>query len=258
MARTLKVLGLALAASALAAVMASSALAGTHHFTVSETPAWVIGTQETENPPTVENHFTTTNNSGTQTSTVSCKEAKYEGTTGEATRAELTVTPTYPAKTVGGAQNCEFGGGIGNAEVRPNHCAFNLTGGPTDANGDAPVGIECEVGNKLEVEAGGCTIKIGEQSGAELEKGAHYVDTTNGTTTKKNITIEATVTSIAYEKVGPVLNCAFAGNGTSGHFTAKITATAFKDNELNIGTAKTTPVVNTGAEIGVEGNTNAT
>jgi hypothetical protein len=204
------------------------------------------------------NHFVTTNNAGQATSTDSCKEATYEGTVSETTNTEITATPTYPEKAADGSQNCTFGGGIGNATVKTNHCAFKLTGGPTDANGDAPFEIECETGSKIETEGGGCIIKIGPQTEAELEKGAHYIDTTNPTTGKQNITVEATVTSIAYEKMGPVLNCAFAGNGTNAHFETKVTASAFVDNSLQSGTAKTTPIVGEGFEINLTGNTNAT
>jgi hypothetical protein len=224
MTRNLKVLGLALAAvSALFAVSASAASA--HNFHGEASPGIITGSQEAANP-----------NVFTAGAAVQCNSATFEATALD-NATSITVHPTYG--------NCEWNSEPAN--VRTNMCAYILQGA-TNASGDAKVEVECEGTSKIEVEIPGvCTAKIGAQQGANSpEGGVHYTNT--GTGASREVTINSTVSSIEYEKVGG-FGCFFAGDGAHGEYSGGVTASGYVDNG-NAGTA-TTPAYNMGVQKGI-------
>ncbi|HEX2391343.1 MAG TPA: hypothetical protein VHI77_00335, partial [Solirubrobacterales bacterium] len=66
--------------------------------------------------------------------------------------------------------------------------------------------------------------------------------------TTREVTIEATATSIEYEKIGG-FGCFFAGDGQTGEMTGALTAAAYVDRG-NAGTA-TTPSYSMGVQKGI-------
>jgi len=132
MIRNLKALGLALMAMLVMAAVAASA-ASADDFTSESSPVTLTGKQTGGGDV-----FTST------AGTVKCKEKKYTATGVATPTTAVTVTPSYPAKTVGGELNCTAFGFP--AEVHTNGCTFRFTVGATTTGG---LEIICPEGKEI-------------------------------------------------------------------------------------------------------------
>jgi hypothetical protein len=227
--RSLKVVGATLTTIIALGVVATSVAQAesAHHVAVATAPAIITGLQEGPNV------FHTEKIEG---STPECQNATFEGTVGEISNKEVTLTSIY--------SECTFG--EHEVNMRSNHCAFLLTGG-TDASGNAPLHLECgpngsEEG-QIEIEAPGvCTVAIREQT---PKGGVHYTGT-KGASGFDEITFEMSVSGITYETTDSAFLCFFIGTHGEGKYTGNITAKAYNEkagcNPLS-GTSKTAPGV---------------
>jgi hypothetical protein len=235
MKRNLKALGLAMvAALALSAVAVSGAQAvENHHLTVQTAPAIITAEDH------VNNRFVITGGEHE----VECTTAKYKGTVPDATSTEVTVTPEY--------SGCKVDPPFGpSATVDVNHCAYILTG-DTNANGHAPVHVECSGEPQSEITityslfGSSCVVHVPAQT--PTGGGVHYTQTVNPTTNKKDVTVNVTVEGIHYKETGSGF-CPATHEGIDGTLNGAVTAQAYLDNgSAQTGTEKTTPTFNEGA-----------
>lgn len=210
--RNLKVLGLALVAVlAMSSVVASMASADS--FTGETGTVVLTGSQEGNDI------FTLTGGS------ITCKEAKLVGTS-TAISSTVTITPTYPEKTVGGEQNCTALGLPG--VIHANGCTYLLHIG---AGTEGTLDINCPAGKELTVTAGApptirCTIHIGSQAG--LTK-VTFSNTGSGVT--RELLVETAVSTLKYSHTkGTGLGACTPGSATNGGYTGKARITGERDN----------------------------
>jgi hypothetical protein len=234
MTRKLKVLGLALVAVlAMSAMMASAAQAVEHTFESSSVNEKTILTGSN----TGKEVFTV----GLGEAEVSCTSSIFEGTVEGNKVKEVTVTPTYGKTTK--PSGCEDAVSKSEAIVHTNHCAYILHN-VTDANGDAPVSIECSGTPKEEITvtlpALGVTIHVPEQTPAG---GVHYTNLKeHGPGKKEAVTVKSTVSGIHYRCTGSEVFCFFL-NGVDGTYKGDTDVTGYEDKSASAlsGTEKTTP-----------------
>ena len=245
MSRKFKGLGVALlAAVALSATAASSAQGAfnTHHITVPSAPAFITATSETgEATPVVK--ITTAGMS------FACATAKLDATVAEKTNTAITVTPTYSECFV------EFGSVHIPLLPDVNHCGYILKGS-TDVNGDAGFEVECsgetenEITFRYTLLGSECVIHF---STAGQYKGVHYTQTEDPATSKKDITINATVSGLKYHETSKGF-CPEGRTGEDGTLVGGFTATAYKHTtgagcqQAAEGTERTTPPSNAKTE----------
>jgi hypothetical protein len=152
MIRNLKVLGLGImAVLAMSAVAASAASADI--FTSESSPVRITSKESGSG-------LVWTFTAGT----VKCKEASYTASSVVMPTSTVTMTPSYPAKTAGGEQNCT---GFGfPAEINTNGCVYKSTiGGTTTGNME----ILCPEGKEITVTAVSagitkCVVHFGSQT----------------------------------------------------------------------------------------------
>jgi hypothetical protein len=239
MSSKLKGLGLALVAMmALGAVIAQGAQAVTHVFKSDATPYVLTGEYDNASEP---DHFVT--NTGV---TYSCKSTKFEGTQESKELTSITVTPTF-GNTTGSSECTETGFGT-EFVYHTNHCAFVLSG-TTDANGDAPVEIECSGTTENDITvtdpALGITLHIPAQ---KPTGGAHYTNIEEGA--KKAITVHTTLEGIKFTCTPAGFTCELLGTTTKYTGTEKFKG--YKDTgSKQEGTAKTTPTISEGEQINI-------
>ena len=153
MTRKLKTLGLAFIA--VLAMSAAATSAASADYLTAET-AFVSLTGKQTGAGDV---FTTT------AGTVKCKQASYKTPFPEPTPTPwVTVTPSYPAKTSGGEQNCTAFGFP--AEVTTNECSYKFWLG---AGTSGTVEVVCPIGKEITVTAVSagttkCVVHIGPQT----------------------------------------------------------------------------------------------
>ena len=225
MTSKLKTLGLAVfAITALSAVMASAAQAGTLDFGAN--PAVFTGTTEIEEPK-----FNITKTGQANNFNSICQSATLEGTvhqvTGGQTPAQqqvhdVTATPTYGTSQTTPTGCTLFGQAM---HVKVNGCKFTLTGAGEAANTARVDIVGCTPGKQIEVNSAVCQLLVPEQNGL-----SHVFGTEPAvTTTPHTVTLDATVSGITFTQFGA---CPDGNNhhGTNGSFTAKTTIKAFVDD----------------------------
>jgi len=180
MSRNLKALGLALVASfAMSAVVASAASAEAYSFKADTVPTTLTGNQHAGNDV-----FTT------DTGTVSCNIATYEGT--------QTVTPTNSVTVKPSYGECRAFG-LFNVPIHVNGCEYKFTAGTkVSGNYEGTVDIVCPTGKFIEVTAPGCLVTVGAQN--NLGK-VTYTNIGIGAT--KEVTVDVNITGLAYEEHRP-------------------------------------------------------
>jgi hypothetical protein len=146
-----------------------------------------------------------------------------------------TLQATAPQTTTQLTASTHYSNCTNGEVVTTNHCATLLNAG-TDANGDAAVSTECEVGSATTIDIPGiCTLSVGAQAPSG---GLHYNNLANGT-----LTIDTTVTGITYAKsnaTGNQLFCALI-SGSMTH-RGKTATTCYEDTGSALSdTSKTTP-----------------
>jgi hypothetical protein len=232
----LKGLGLALVAMmALGAMMAQGAQA--HKIISDTTPYWITAELDTA----VKDTFTT--NTG---AAFSCSVVKFEGTQEGKELESVTVTPTFGNTT--GSSGCTESAFGSETVIHTNHCAFVLSG-TTDANGDAPVEIECSGSTENEITvtlpALGVTMHIPAQ---KPTGGVHYTNIEEGG--KKAVTIKSTVKNVNFTCTPAGFTCSLLGN--TAEYKGLEKARGYKDTgSKQEGTAKTTPSVSEGEQINI-------
>jgi hypothetical protein len=216
MTRTLKILGLALAACSLGAVYASGASAATDVFTCGNATCFLTGEQV---GTSVQNVYGV-KGAGVETH---CTGATFKGGTVNTSVSSVVVTPAYTGCTTAGSA----------APVDINGCTYTLTGiteAFTNTNGvaegeDATTSINCSGTNSIKVTSSGCTISIGSQGNL---KGVKY-DNESGT--PDDVLMTVTIDNIAYTASGSL--CDFLGFSTPGgnntFVTERVTLKAFSD-----------------------------
>jgi hypothetical protein len=143
----------------------------------------------------------------TEAGTLTCSTAEFKGTISVATTAsqELSIV-SY--------KNCDFQG-VG-ATVTPNGCTYVLNAGGSFQ-------IKCPTSKVIEVTAGSCVIKVGEQSSLS---GLGYASIN----TSKEITFTMSVKAITYSAAG----CA-SGNGNSKNNGEYTTGNTILTGEEDVG-----------------------
>jgi hypothetical protein len=152
--------------------------------------------------------------------TISCKKATFTGTefllSGQAT---VTVSPAY--------SECTFLG-VSNVAVNVNGCTYRFnepTGLTSPFTGT--VNVLCPVGKKIEFEASGCKVEVGEQGPL-----SSLTFTNGGTSPNRFVTVTANVTKIAYTASG---KCAVLGEKTDGTYKGTAKAQAETEGEKVVG-----------------------
>lgn len=220
MIRNLKVLGLALVAMlAMTAVAASAASAD--DLTSETSPVTMTGKQSGAGDV-----FTTT------AGTVKCKEVIYTTASTATPTTTVTATPSYPAKTAGGEQNCT---GFGfPAEVNANGCKYVFTIG-VGTTGDLKV--ECAESKEITVTAasGGTTKCIVHVPGQTLLGAITYGNTGAGTT--RELTIGANIVEgLSYKHTaGTGIGACTSGSSLKGSYTGAGTVTAENAGGAHVG-----------------------
>jgi len=213
MIRNLKVLGLALVAVlAMSAVAASMASADA--FTSEKSPVLLTGKQIA--PGDV---FTTT------AGTVKCKEVSYKATTGTPTTT-ISATPTYPAKTASGEQNCT---GFGfPAEVTTNGCTYLFhLGAATTGTLDIVCPAEKEI-TVTAVSAGTdkCIVHVPAQVGLAT---ITYRNS-GGSLSTRELEVEANIGGLTYTHTeGTGIGRCTPGHSATGTYTGKAIVTGEED-----------------------------
>ncbi|HEX2392902.1 MAG TPA: hypothetical protein VHI77_08290 [Solirubrobacterales bacterium] len=186
-----------------------------------------------------------------------CASYLYEGTGNANVLDEVTLTPTYGSTTK--PSGCKDEGSNAEVLVHTNHCAYKLdsdtvlTAGTTEEH--APVEIECSGTEENEITSTipsiGVTLHIPAQN--TIKDGVTYTNIGSGST--REITAHVTAKNIKGKCTG--VNCFLIGLVNGGEFTnAEYTGTdtfaGFEDlGTEQTGTAKTTPILNEGAQVGV-------
>jgi len=190
MSRNLKALGLALVACfAVSAVVASAASAEAYSFKAETVPTTLTGNQHAGNDV-----FTT------DTGTVSCNIATYEGTQTVTPTNSVTVTPSYG--------ECKAFG-LFNVPIDVNGCQYQFTvGTKVSGNFEGTVDVVCPSGKQIEVTAPGCTVTVKSQN--NLGK-VTYTNIGSGAT--REVTVDVGITGLAYEEHRPLFG--ICANNTS-------------------------------------------
>ena len=225
MIRKLKTLGLAVfAVTALSAVMASAAQAGTVDFGAN--PAVFTGTTEIEEPV-----LTVTKTVQGQKFNSLCQSATLEGTvhqvTGGQTPQQQVVHDITATATYGTSQTTPTGCTLFGlaAHVHMNGCKYTLTGAGQPANTFLVDIVGCTPGKQIQIKSVSCEVVVPEQNGLSHVFGTEPSPTTTPHTT----TLDATVSGITATQFGA---CPDGNNhhGTNVSFQAKTTIKAFVDD----------------------------
>jgi hypothetical protein len=217
MIRDLKALGLSLVAVlALTSVAASAAQAAEAHFTAQTGTTKITGLSAEFNQK-----FTTTAGS------VECT-GHFEAVNPPETSKELTVKAKYtPCRAFFGSTPI----------IEMNSCDYVFTAGtygPTAGTSTGTAHITCGVaGDSIVVNAPGCVIKIGAQTGLTS---IHYQTVTvNGIS---HVTVTPNVTNIKYSHSGFLCG---TGSGTTGTYSGPVTIKGFnsKGAQTNISITST-------------------
>jgi len=220
MINKIKALGLAFVAiAALSAVAASGAQAASS-FDVGASPAVFTGVGETGQ----ETVLTVKSTSGTTTLNAKCTTASFEGTTQGQNVTEATVTATYGTGKgeFSEAQGCTVGGI--KSQVIMNGCKYTITSTATAKTANVDI-TGCTEGKQIEIKvaAGGCALKIPQQTGLASLVGSNL--------TAQEVTITGKVSGIKVEQGGGA-SCpdgATAHVGTNGSFTSNTILKGFQD-----------------------------
>jgi hypothetical protein len=198
MIRNLKVLRLAaLAVCALSAFSAASASAAEFHSSVEHTI--LDGTQ-------IGNDVFTTN-----AGTVSCADARYDGTiTAKTTKTITGVTPTYSECTAFGFTS---------VPIDHNECTYDYhtTAVAPPAPAANYISITCPTGKVIEVTEPNCTVTVGPQNLA----GVAY--TTEGKSPKRDVKVTVNIVGITYTQDGRGFFPCTAGTFTNGTYKGEST-----------------------------------
>jgi hypothetical protein len=202
-------LALALVAIATMSMTAASVVQASELHAAAGPNASILGEQTTSNV------FTT------DSGTVTCTQALFEGTapsatSGTTTAQELTVTPTYTGCKAFGL----------NATVDMNGCEYTITGAGQPAL-TATVDVVCNktVGKVIEVTAaGGCTVTVGPQGVG----GGHLIFSA-GTSSPADVTVNITRYAISYEGHGVCPSLPATTPTTGGTYTGGATFKARVD-----------------------------
>lgn len=210
MTRKLKTLGLAF--MAVIAISATAASAASADWLTGET-AFVSLTGKQTGAGDV---FTTT------AGTVKCKQASYKSPFAESTpAASVTLTPSYPAKTSGGEQNCTAFGFP--AEVTTNGCEYEFWLGPATFGS---VEVFCPIGKEITVTAVSagvtkCVVHIGHQANF----GITYSNTGAGSTREMNMAASIVNTLDYKHTAGSGVGSCTSGSSGSGSYTGSAIVT---------------------------------
>jgi hypothetical protein len=213
MIRSLKVMGLALiAVLALTAIEVAAASAA--EFESEATETFIHGEQETKNVLTVNSR------------TVECKVATFDGTQVGRTATTLEVHPVYEECMAFGLP----------ATVTTTGCDYRLNQPGISAEGptSGTMNVVCTSGDAItiNVNEGTCSVTVGSQGGSTGLVGIGY---TNSSSSPKTIDLSYSVTAVAANVSGSVLDC-----GTNGARAATYTGTALATGWTN--ESMTTPV----------------
>jgi hypothetical protein len=197
----IKALGLALLAmTALAAIAASSAQAGT--FDVGTPHGVLIGHSE----PSQQHQFTLKRTNG-ETLSLKCATASFEGTTQGESITGATVTPTFEKCVLFGLAT----------PILMNGCKFRSEGGEPMTFLFAIVG--CTAGKQMQIKNAACTLDIPEQTGL-----SHVVATN---LPSNQVTVAGTVSNLTATQTG-----ALCPDGNNHHssltFLSNTTVKAFR------------------------------
>jgi len=157
--------------------------------------------------------------------TVKCKEINYTATTSTPTTT-VSVTPSFPAKTVGGEQNCTSFGFPG--EVDTNGCTYLFHIGTATAG---TMDVVCSAGKEITVtsSSGGtskCVVHVPAQTGLGT---ITYKNV--GTLATKEVELEVALSSIKYSHTeGTGFGKCTTGSATTGSYTGKALITGERDN----------------------------
>jgi hypothetical protein len=209
MIRKIKGLGIVFVAIAAMSMTAASVVQASELHAAAGPNASILGEQTTSNV------FTT------DSGTVTCTQALFEGTapsatSGTTTAQELTVTPTYTGCKAFGL----------NATVDMNGCEYTITGAGQPAL-TATVDVVCNktVGKVIEITAaGGCTVTVGPQA-----IGGHLIFSAGGAS-PADVNVNITANAINYEGHGACPSLPATTPTTGGTYTGGATFKARVDN----------------------------
>lgn len=227
MTRTLKLLGLSLAAlCAFGALLSSSALAAGETFHSEVETTILTGNNHNTNQLFAVSGITTT-----------CKKATFKGTMLHNTESSITLFPTYT--------ECEDSLGNKNIVFDTTGCAF-VIGSETTGSGHLPLSVECTAGIKGMVKTDpSCTLTITPQTATN---GIQVTNVGAGATREMTFHITA---SLAVDK-GTQAGCFFLGNVLT--YTGTGVLAGFVDNgvhgDIDEVTGHTT-VYTEGAQVGI-------
>jgi hypothetical protein len=200
MKRTLKVLALVLAITAMSAVASSAAQATSAPYTCETNgTSCIITVDQIE-----ENVFTV------ETGIVKCTGLTIPEKTIVSGVTEVEVHPEY--------SGCKAFGVA--ATVNTTGCNYNF---PLETGGATPTSVVCSGTNKITVTPTGisCVVTVGSQTGI------NGISLANTAGTPPDITQTINSTNIAYTETGT--GCHAAGSHTNGKYKGKNTITGFKD-----------------------------
>lgn len=201
MTRNFKVLGLTLVALlAMTALSASAASAAEFRHEGGAEKARVIANNAGEG-----NHVFTAGLIGS----ISCSTATFTGTSFVTSpQATITVSPAY--------SNCTFLG-ISNVKVNMEGCTYRFNTPTGSGPYTGSVTVLCPAGKKINFEASGCKVEVGEQT-------VSSVSHTNLATSPKSVTVKSNVTGITY--TGSALCPGATGTHSDGTYTGSAIAKA--------------------------------
>jgi hypothetical protein len=209
MIRNLRTLGLALfSALALSAAGASAASAVPQfHSEIEDT--FLTGGQT----GIVANVLTT------DLGEMKCKVVRFKGTQGPTTTTTMTLTPIY--------EECKVSGE--NALVTLNGCKYTFHLEEQEEPIEARMGIECPMGEQIEIDTPECTITIPPQIPLE-----EVTFTNEGEETTRAVVADLNVSGIHYEEDG--MGCAGEEETTeNGTYTGLITVKGENEAEEHVG-----------------------
>ncbi len=148
-----------------------------------------------------------------------CNVARFDGSQNPMTTTTMTLKPTY--------EQCKVG--MQNALVTLNGCRYTFHLEEQEEPIEARMGIECPMGEELEIDTQECTIKIPPQ--APLKE---VTFTNEGEGTTRSVIADLNVSEIHYEEVGA--GCASEEETTeNGSYTGVITVKGEDSEENHVG-----------------------
>jgi len=205
--RSVKMFGLTVVAVLAMSAVAASAASAAEFFHEAEGTARVIAKNEGA-------HKFTAGIIGT----IECKKATFTGT-------EFVTSPQKTVTVLPAYSECTFLG-VANVAVNMNGCTYRFNQPTGTGPFTGTVNVLCPAGKKIEFEATGCKISVGEQGPLSS------VTFTNLATVPKSVKVAANVSKIKYTAAG---TCTVLGEKEDGTYSGTAIADAETESEELVG-----------------------